>query len=119
MAHSKSGKHATADAEAEFMRIRRQFREVAAAALLVLTLGAVFYHFVEHFSWVNSFYFCTITLTTIGYGDVVPHTTAGKLFTIFYVLIGIGILAFFGNLLVRNAVARREYRRTRKPSSRW
>jgi voltage-gated potassium channel Kch len=101
----------------EFDRIRRNFRIVAAFALAILLVGAVFYHHVEHLSWLNAFYFCTITLATVGYGDIVPHTGAGKVFTIFYVLVGIGILATFANLLVKNAVARRELKQYNKQTS--
>lgn len=36
-----------------------------------------------------------ITLTTIGYGDLSPQTDLGKLFTILYILVGIGIILNF------------------------
>jgi len=98
----------------EYLKIQRNFRIIALAALGVLVSGAVFYHLVEHFSWLNSFYFCTITLTTIGYGDIVPTTPAGKLFTIFYVIIGIGIIAAFANQLLKNAVAKRHLNHPKK-----
>lgn len=79
------------------------FRMVALLALGALGGGAVFYHFTEKLNWVDSFYFCTITLTTIGYGDIVPHTEAGKIFTTFYVILGVGILGAFINLFIRRA----------------
>ena len=100
--------------EAEHRSIRLQFRLAAGISLSLLLIGAVFYHLVEHLSWLNSFYFCTITLTTIGYGDIVPTTDLGKLFTIFYVLIGIGILGFFVQLLVKNATIRRQLKQAKK-----
>lgn len=103
--------------EKEYKRIQRQFRVVAGFALLMLAGGAVFYHHVEHLSWLDAFYFCTITLTTIGYGDIVPHTDAGKLFTIGYVIVGIGILATFANLLIKNAMARRQLKQYNKENS--
>jgi voltage-gated potassium channel Kch len=101
----------------EYARIRRSFRIVAAFAVAILLIGAVFYHHVEHLSWLNAFYFCTITLATVGYGDITPHTDIGKLFTIFYVLVGIGILATFANLLVKNAVARRQIKQYNKENN--
>ena len=60
-------------------------------ASVVVAVGAVFYRFVEDLVWVDSIYFSVITLTTVGYGDFSPTTTTGKVFTIFYVLAGIGI----------------------------
>lgn len=101
----------------EYNRIRRNFRIVAIFALAILIVGAIFYHHVEHLRWLDAFYFCTITLATVGYGDIVPHTDAGKLFTIFYVLVGIGILATFASLLVKSAVARRELKQYNKKNT--
>jgi len=40
---------------------------------------------------VKGFYFSVITLTTVGFGDYVPSTVLGKVFDIFYILIGVPI----------------------------
>ncbi|EDO37267.1 predicted protein, partial [Nematostella vectensis] len=37
----------------------------------------------------NSFVFAMVTVTTIGYGNIVPKTFGGRLFCIFYALLGI------------------------------
>jgi hypothetical protein len=92
----------------EYAKIIAEFRLAAGVAVTTLLVGAVFYHIVEKFNWLDAFYFCTITLATVGYGDITPHTHLGKLFTIFYVLWGVGILATFINLLVRRAALRRQ-----------
>ncbi len=97
----------------EFATIHTQLRAATIVALGVLTFGAVFYHHVEKLNWVDAFYFCTITLATVGYGDIVPHTDAGKIFTIFYVIVGIGIIAAFANLLIKHAVIKRELKHPR------
>lgn len=91
----------------EQRQVQKNFRLVAVTALSVLIFGAVFYHIVENLKWLDAFYFCTITLTTIGYGDIVPKTDLGKFFTIFYVLIGVGIIATFANLMIKNAGIKR------------
>jgi voltage-gated potassium channel len=101
----------------EYRQIQRNFRLVGAIAVGALGIGAVFYHYTEKLSWLDSIYFCTITLATVGYGDIVPHTPLGKMFTVFYVLIGIGIVATFANLLLRNANARRNLKRYSSNSS--
>lgn len=61
-----------------------------------LVIGAsFFYHHVEKWSMLDALYFSVVTISTVGYGDVTPHTEVGKIFTIFYVLIGLGLFAMF------------------------
>ena len=60
--------------------------------ITVLVIGTLAYHWLEGWSYLDSFYFCMISLATIGYGDLTPTTPAAKLFTIIYVINGIAIL---------------------------
>jgi len=58
---------------------------------IYLVVGTALFTFLEGFDSLHSFYMCTAALTTIGYGDVVPSTSLGKIFMILFVLSGIGI----------------------------
>ena len=60
------------------------------AAALVLT-GTIFYWRFEDWTVVEALYFSTVTLTTVGYGDLAPTTAGTQIFTIFYILTGIGV----------------------------
>lgn len=66
---------------------------------ILLLLGTLFYRVVEGWGWVDALYFTVITLTTVGYGDFSPATTLGKLFTIVYLLLGLGLLASFISII--------------------
>lgn len=70
----------------------------------VLLIGTMAYHWLEGWSYLDALYFCVISLATIGYGDLTPTTPEAKLFTIIYVINGIGILlALFDRIrTVRN-----------------
>ena len=76
-----------------------EYRDLLFTTSIILAIGSVSYHYIEGWGWIDSVYFSIITLTTIGYGDISPQTDAGKLFTIFYILIGIGIILSFINTL--------------------
>jgi len=67
--------------------------------VLYLALGVVIYWFNRHnFSAtethpvVDALYFCIVTMCTIGYGDITPNSTATKLFSILFVLVGFGFI---------------------------
>ena len=60
------------------------------AGALVVT-GTIFYWQFEDWTIVESLYFSIVTLTTVGYGDLSPSTAGTQIFTIVYILTGIGV----------------------------
>lgn len=93
-----------------------ELRRISIVTIITIGSGTIFYHIVEKLSWLDSIYFCVVTLATVGYGDITPKTPLGKVFTIFYILIGIGIIAFFANTLLKRAYIRRMKRLRKKES---
>jgi Na+/melibiose symporter-like transporter len=82
--------------------------------ILYIILGASIYQWLEKFSVVDSYYFVVITLSTIGYGDISPHTNAGKIFTIFFVIIGLAMFSTLISTIVTRAGKRKEKRAHRR-----
>lgn len=68
------------------------FRLVATLSVSLLLVGMFVFHWVEGWSYLDSFYFSAISATTVGYGDFSPKTPAGKLLAVFYIFCGIGLL---------------------------
>lgn len=81
-----------------------EFEALFTLVAILLLSGMFFYHSVEGWSYLNSLYFSVTTLTTVGYGDFSPHTDAGKIFTMIYLFIGIGILLSFLNVVAQQTV---------------
>jgi voltage-gated potassium channel len=75
----------------------------ALAVVIVLVVGVVFYSLAEGWSFANSLYFTVIALSTIGFGDLAPTTEFSRVFTVFYAIVGIGLIGTLLNLVVSNA----------------
>jgi len=73
----------------------KQYLKLLYLTMFVVGFGTVVYRFLENWSWIDCLYFSVVTLTTVGYGDFAPVTTGGKLFTIFYIIIGLGVILNF------------------------
>lgn len=67
------------------------FRSTLFVVLLTLLSATLFYRNVEGWGWLDALYFSVATMSTVGYGDLTPVTTAGKVFTIIYIFVGIGL----------------------------
>ncbi len=83
-------------------------RAVLGLAGTVIGTGTVFFRFVEGLAWLDSLYFCVITLTTVGFGDISPTTAAGKIFTMLYVVVGIGIFVALGSTVAHHLMSAKQ-----------
>lgn len=84
---------------------RKKLLFLGIAAILLFSIGTTFYHFYEGMEWIDAAYFTTMTLTSVGYGDHVPVTPVGKLFTMGFVLVGITTLIAFLDTVTRIRVS--------------
>jgi len=82
--------------------------DVYGPLILVVFLlgGACIFSAVEKWKWVNSLYFCVVSLSTVGYGDETPTTNAMKIFTVVYIYVGIAFVASIVGKLVGKAVTK-------------
>lgn len=100
--------------------LRTAFREPKVQGLLGLTFTLIFaatmvYHFVEGWSYLDAAYFSVMTISTVGYGDITPVTTIGKLFTIFYVLCGLGVFVAAATAIAESLLKGRKAQATPSP----
>jgi len=80
-------------------------RRVILASLLIIgaiAIGTSGYMTVEDYSFFEGLYMSVITLTTVGFGEVNPLSSAGRGFTIFYILLGFGSLALAGHAIAES-----------------
>ena len=81
-------------------------------------VGTLVFHRLEGWSWIDSFYFSVVTITTVGFGDLTPTTPMSRLFTAIYILVGVAIglvaLSLVGAQILRNQERRYAERREKR-----
>ena len=82
------------------LRHDTEFRVLAILLLSLLVTGIVFYHYSERWNVLDCLYFCVMTVSTVGYGDLTPTGPLSKAFTICFAILGIGLFASFVAKLV-------------------
>ena len=85
---------------------------ITSLAVGAVLTGTVVYRLLEDWGWVDSFYFSVITLTTVGYGDLSPTTTASKTFTVVYVFGGVSLIGSYLNEVMKRRERRARNRRS-------
>ena len=75
--------------------------------LLVLVIGTLAYSVIEGWSLVDSFYFSSVALTVVGFGDLTPSSDFSKMFTVFYIFSGIAIIALWIQVRTKHRIAKR------------
>jgi len=73
------------------MHTLKRIRIALIVFFLVVTGGTLLFHLIEGHDLVRSLYFTVVTMTTVGYGDIVPTTGVGMLLSVVTILAGVGI----------------------------
>ena len=57
----------------------------------IVASGTVFFHYVEGWTWLEAYFFTVITISTVGYGKLVPVTALGMIGTTVFIFVGLGV----------------------------
>ncbi len=74
--------------------------------LFFLAVGTVGYVVIEHYTPLEAIYMAVITITTVGYGEIHALSEAGRVFTMFLLLFGVGSLAFAAHAFTESMIER-------------
>ena len=71
--------------------------------ILYYLIGCGYYSTVEHWNITDCIYFITVSVSTVGYGQLVPTTDPSRVFTVFYVVSGIVLLFHMSKAMASNS----------------
>jgi voltage-gated potassium channel Kch len=100
----------TQKAHRKLKKLVKQFRLILLMSIVYVVAGSFAYHKLEDWSWLDSIYFSVVSLTTVGYGDITPATSEGKIFTMFFLVFGIAIFGTFISNILKSRVAKKTLR---------
>ena len=74
-----------------------QLRIYLFLVVAVICLSTLCFMLTEHLSFSEALYFSVVTMSSVGYGDILPQTTLGRLFAMVFIVLGaVTFLSFVG-----------------------
>lgn len=87
--------------------------------VFILMIGVIGYKLISGYSWVDAIYMTVITMTTVGFGEVVPLDDHSKIFTIVLILTSVLIMGYALSIITeyilsKNSAEELKYKRMQK-----
>jgi voltage-gated potassium channel len=70
----------------------RNLRVIFSGIALLIAIGTIGFHYIEGWSWFDSFYEVLITVTTIGSSHGSGLSETGRYFSVFVIVVGVGLV---------------------------
>jgi voltage-gated potassium channel len=95
---------------AERLTIRRAVRTIVVVALVLVAVSGLLERLVEPETFTTiglAYWWAAMTVTTVGYGDIVPHTVAGRIIAVALMLVGFSLIPLLASAVVSVLVSKR------------
>ena len=73
----------------------KMLKAVLLALFITIITGCIVFARLEHLDYFTSLWMTIETVFTVGYGDYYPHTQAGRMFALFIIPLGFGLITCF------------------------
>jgi voltage-gated potassium channel len=91
--------HGARPGESADRTVGRRLSVAATSVLLVLLLGTAGYVIIEDAGWFDALYMTIVTVTTVGYSELIPLGTGGRVLNIFIILFGVATILYVAGAL--------------------
>ncbi len=85
----------------QFIKDYFRFFVPVAILFLLVAIGTVGYIVIDNYTLFDAFYMTIITIATVGYGEVEPLSSGGKMFTVFLIITSFGTFAYAVTAITR------------------
>lgn len=85
-------------------------RGLLAFAFTLIAVATVVFWLLEDWTLLEAAFFSVVTISTVGYGELVPQTVAGKIFCMVYILLGLGVFVAAASAVAEALIQRRQDR---------
>jgi len=86
------------------MSLQKRLAIAIITLLSIVCMGTLGFHYLEDWNFLESLYATVVTLSTVGYGDFIPHSGEGMLFTVFLIIIGVGTMLYTVGLITETMI---------------
>ncbi len=83
--------------EEKYRRLQKELFAGMAVLVGLFLLGTIWYRFVDGWSWLDAAYMTTITLATVGFGEIQPLDETSRLFTMILIFMGLITIGYIVN----------------------
>ncbi len=77
--------------------------------VFILLVGVIGYKIISNYSWVDAAYMTVITMTTVGFGEVMPLDNQSKIFTIFLILASVLIMGYALSIITEYILSKNHF----------
>jgi voltage-gated potassium channel Kch len=106
----RAGVEAKLEVWAERLTIFRAVRTIVVVALVLVAVSGLLERLVEPETFTSiglAYWWAAMTVTTVGYGDVVPHTVGGRVVAVALMLVGFSLIPLLASAVVSVLVSKR------------
>ena len=107
-------------------RMREELILIVIVMFTLLLIGTIVYHLSEGWTYLDSLYFATISLTARGFSNLYPSNWFSVLFSVFYLIIGVSVVIYaissmigFYNSFYQEKIRKMVKNIKRKAPERW